>query len=128
MNHAESLTSTVNYGRKLVNAGIAGIRAGQESGLAGRSLSELAAGSARGSLKLAAAGACLALLPACFPRRRRHFGTALAMGALGGTLGFFAAFSWKTRKVTSSLAQSALKQIHKVSDEHWLQGHPIDYA
>jgi len=128
MDHSESVAGSVSYGRKLFNAGVAGIRAGQQSALAGQSVSELAVDSARDSLKVAVAGAFLALLPACFVAKRHRFSTALAMGALGSALGFFAGFSWKTRKLTSSLAHSALKEIHRTSDERWLELHPIDYA
>jgi hypothetical protein len=48
--------------------------------------------------------------------------------AFGGALGFCASFSWKTLKLASSLAHSAIHEVHRVQDEHWLETNPIDYA
>ena len=128
MNSPHSLASTLTYGRQLVDAGIAGIRRGQDSALNGQPLSALAADSARDSLKLAVAGACLGLLPTYILGRRRRCSTVLAFGALGSTVGFVAAFSWKTRKVASTLAHSAARELRRARDEHWLEMNPIDYA
>ena len=127
MNHPSSTASRVAYGRKLVSAGISGIRKGQST-LDGASVSTLVADSARDSLKLAAAGACLGLLPFCLTRRRQGLSSALVLSAVGSALGFCAGFTWKTRKVTSSLAHSAVRELHRASDEHWLEMNPIDYA
>jgi hypothetical protein len=127
MNHAASTTSKVAYGRKLVSAGISGIRNGQRT-LDGEAVSALVSDSARDSLKLAAAGACLGLLPACLAGRRPRFSSTLAFGVLGSALGFLLGFAWKTRTVTASIAQSAAKELHRVGDERWLERHPIDYA
>jgi hypothetical protein len=98
------------------------------STLDGESVSSLVADSARDSLKLAVAGACLGLLPSCLRGRRPSLSSALALGALGSALGFVVGFTWKTRKVTSSLAHSAARELHRVGDEHWLEKNPIDYA
>jgi hypothetical protein len=127
MNRPASAASTIAYGRKLVSAGISGIRMSQ-SAIDGESVSAVMADSARDSLKLAVAGACLGLLPSCLSSRRRRLSSALALGAAGSAFGFVVGFTWKTRKVTSSIAHSAARELRRVGDEHWLEGHPIDYA
>lgn len=128
MHSPHSLTGTLTYGRQLVDAGIAGIRREQNSAFQGQPLSALAADSARDSLKLALAAACLGLLPAYVLGRRRRFSTTLAFAALGSAVGFFAAFGWKTRKVASTLAHAAAHELRRARDEHWLEMNPIDYA
>lgn len=122
-----STASRIAYGRKLVSAGISGIRMGQST-LDGEQVSALVADSARDSLKLAVAGACLGLLPSCLTGRRPRLSSALVLGAVGSALGFVVGFTWKTRKVTSSIAHSAARELHRVGDERWLERHPINYA
>ena len=61
--------------------------------------------------------------------RRGFFVVAgLLLGAAGSAIGFCAGFSWKTRKLTSTLAHSAVREVRRVKDEHWLDKNPIDYA
>ena len=69
MNHSHT-GSRVYCGRKLVNAGIAGIRNGQDSARGEQSLSKIAAEAARDSLTLAAIGACVGLLRSHFSEKR----------------------------------------------------------
>ena len=129
-NFMSSHTSTADrfaYGRKLINAGISGIRSGQQD-LGPRSVSNCMVAAVPDSFKLAALGACLGILPGLLVRRRSRVSTAIALAAAGSALGFCAGFTWKTRKLTSSLAHSALREVRKVNDEHWLERHPIDYA
>jgi len=128
MTHSQSVTNRVRYGRKLVNAGISGIRNGQASARGQQSLSSLAAEAARGSLVLAAVGASIGLLRAHLPNRRNRSSNAVALGILGSAIGFCAGFGWKTRNVTSSVAHSAAREVRKARDEHWLELNPIDYA
>ena len=123
-------TSTIDklaYGRKLIDAGIAGIRAGHH-GFDPQRASSLVSHSAEESLKLAAMGACMGVLPALLLRRRTRLAHAMLFGTVGGLLGFTAGFSWKTRTLTSRLAHSAMHEVHRVQDEHWLESNPIDYA
>jgi hypothetical protein len=127
MNPNLSTTKRLTYGRKLVNAGIEGVRTGHQS-FDPKLASALITDSAEESLKLAAIGACLGMLPAIMVRRHSRGKIAVAFGALGSALGFCAGFSWKTRKLTSSLAHSAMHEVHRVQDEHWLETNPIDYA
>lgn len=128
MNHCQSVTSSVKYGRKLVSAGISGIRNGQDSARGQQSLSSLAADAARGSLALAAVGACVGLLRSHRADRRSRPSNAVALGILGSAIGFCAGFGWKTRKVTSSVAHSTARELRKARDERWLELNPIDYA
>jgi len=127
MNHSHA-ASRVEYGRKLVNAGISGIRSGQDSARGEQTLSKLAADAARDSLALAAIGACIGLLRSQFAGKRDRPAKALALGTLGSVLGFCVGFGWKTRKVTSSVAHSTARELRRARDEHWLESNPIDYA
>ncbi len=122
------MTSTVRYGKKLVSAGITGIRTGQNSARGEQSLSTVALAAARNSLVLAAIGASAGLLRSCVASRRRHSSHSLAFGILGSAVGFCAGFGWKTRKITSSVAHSTARELRKARDEHWLELNPIDYA
>jgi len=128
MDHSQSVTSSYRYGRKLVSAGINGVRSGQDSARGEQTLSTIAVDAAQGSLPLAALGACVGLLSACLLRRRNRLSTAIVLGGVGSALGFFAGFSWKTRNVTSSVARSTAQQLRRTRDERWLELHPIDYA
>ena len=127
MDHERSVTSNIHYGRKLVNAGITGIRSGQDFARGERPLAKVAAEAAQGSLSMAVVGACIGVLSSCLMRRNR-LSKAVALGSIGSALGFFAGFSWQTRNVTSSVAHSAARELRKTRDEHWLELHPIDYA
>jgi hypothetical protein len=127
MNPTPSTMTRLAYGRKLVNAGISGVRTGHQS-FNPQLASTLINNSAGESLRLAAIGACLGMLPAIMMRGRSRHKRAVACMALGSALGFCASFSWKTRKLTSSLAHSAMNEVHRVQDEHWLETNPIDYA
>ncbi len=128
MSHTQSILRNVAYGQKLARAGASGIRAGHSASLNGRPFSSALAETARNSLTLATVGVCAGLLRSYVKNRRGHFSRTIAYGALGGTLGFVAGFGWSNRRVTSNLAHSALKEMRKASDEHWLEVHPIDYA
>ena len=111
-----------------MNAGITGIRNGQDSARGEQPLSTLATEAAQDSLALAAIGACVGLLTSCLMRRSNRLSNAIAFGTVGSAVGFFAGFGWKTRSVTSNVAHSAVKELRKARDEHWLELNPIDYA
>jgi hypothetical protein len=128
MSHSQSANSRIKYGRKLVDAGINGIRNGQNSARGEQTLGKLAADAAMDSLALAAIGACIGLLRAQFSEKRDRPANAIVLGALGSVLGFCVGFGWKTRKVTSSVAHSAARELRRTRDEHWLERNPIDYA
>src|SRR5215469_14153095 len=127
MNAIASSGSTLAYGRKLINAGIDGFRNGHED-LGPGSISSAVVAAVPESIALAAVGASLGVLPALLIRRRPRVSTMVALGALCSAAGFCLGFSWKTRKVTSSLAHSTMREVRKAKDEHWLELNPIDYA
>ena len=128
MSHGHSGSNKVAYGRKLMSAGINGIRSGQDSARGEESLRKIAADAARDSLALAAIGACVGLLRSQFAEKRDHPAKALALGAIGSVIGFCVGFGWRTRKVTSSVAHSTAQELRRARDEHWLELNPIDYA
>jgi hypothetical protein len=124
MNNQGSLNKSVEYGRKLIHAGVTGIEEGERSGLQGQAMSSFLLASTRDSLTLALAGACVGLLGCQLMNRRVHPLKVLGWGALA----FATGFGWRTRKLGVSAAQSALKEVSKIRDEHWLELNPIDYA
>jgi hypothetical protein len=120
--------SEVEYGRRVLNSGLEGVRSGREAFLNGRPLTPFFRESFRKALKPAALGACVGLLTSCPGRQRRSVAQVLASGLLGGLIGLGAGLVWEGRFLAGSAASSALKNIDKVRDEHWLEKHPIDYA
>lgn len=122
--------SSADYGRKMLNSGLDGARSGREAFLNGKPLTPFLSESIRSALKPAVIGACLGALSS-YPDRRHNqssIGKLFAYGVLGGAIGFGAAVVWESRRLTASIAAGALKNMEKVSDEHWLEKHPIDYA
>ncbi len=115
---------SVVYGRKLIQAGISGMRTGREVALDGQRFSEILVDLARDSAKLALVGACLGLALSSRTHRHSRLPGPIACAALW----FYAGLVWKTRGVTASMARSALKEMDRVRDEHWLEANPIDYA
>lgn len=124
---AVSHTSTVEYGRKLIHAGVNGVRSGHTEFDPDKAHA-LVTRSAEEAARMAFAGACLGVVPGCLLARRSRTSTALLFGVAGSVLGFVVAFSWKTRSLSSTLAHSAMKEISRVQDDHWLERNPIDYA
>lgn len=120
--------SELEYGRKVVNSGLEGARSGQEAFLNGSSLTPFIGGAARNALKPAVVGACVGLLSGYRGTRHTSIGRILSFGFLGSLIGFASGVAWESRDLTASAAATALKNISKVSDEHWLEKHPIDYA
>ena len=122
------LNSNVDYGKKLLNSGLEGARSGEEAFLEGKPLAPFLTESLRHALKPAALGACLGLLGSYPGNRRMSAGRAFAYGLLGGALGFGLGVAWQSRRLTASIALSALKNIGRARNEHWLERNPIDYA
>lgn len=122
------MTGTLRYGKQLIDAGVSGIRAGQDAARGQDSLSSVAADAARDSLALAAVGAGIGLLHSCLTSRRNRLSSALVLGFAGSALGFTAGFAWNTRRVTTRVANSAKRELRKARDAHWLELNPIDYA
>jgi len=120
--------SNADYGRKLLDSGIEGARSGEEAFLHGESLTPFLGESVRSALKPAALGACIGVLGSCSAYRQKSMIRTLVYGLLGGAIGLGAGIAWESRCLTASVAGSALRNIGRARDEHWLAKHPIDYA
>jgi hypothetical protein len=79
-------------------------------------------------MKPAAIGACIGVLSSCPGNRHRSLGRMLAFGLIGAALGFGCGIAWENRYLAKSIARAAKRGIERTRDEHWLEGHPIDYA
>jgi hypothetical protein len=119
--------SSVEYGRQLLDSGVEGAISGEEAFLHGEPAGPFLRVSARKALCPAAVGASVALLGSLIRRRRSASGSAAAI-LFGGLIGFATGLLWESRHLTSSMATSAMKNISRARDEHWLERHPIDYA
>ncbi len=120
--------ANADYGRRLLDSGIEGARSGEEAFLNGKSLTPFLGESVRSALKPAAFGACIGVLGSYAGYRQKSITRTLAYGLLGGAIGLGAGVVWESRRLTACVAGSALKNIGRVRDEHWLIKHPIDYA
>jgi len=120
--------SSADYGREILNSGIDGARSGGEAFLHGESLGPFLGESVRDALKPAVLGACLGVLSSHSGYGQKSLSRAFAFGLLGSAIGFGAGIIWESRHLTASAACSAMRNIGRVRDEHWLASHPIDYA
>lgn len=120
--------SQADYGRELLHSGLEGARCGGETFLHGEPLAPFLSESIRSALKPAAVGAFIGVLGSYPGNREKSITRALAYGLLGGAIGLGAGVAWENRRLTASAAGSALRNIGRVRDEHWLTKHPIDYA
>jgi hypothetical protein len=128
MNFREWKKSNADYGRKLLNSGLEGLRSGREAYLSGRSLAPYLNESARHAVTAAAIGAGIGLLRGFSANGHKSTSRALAYGVFGGAIGFGAGVAWESRRLSASVVSGALKNIGRVRDEHWLEKNPIDYA
>lgn len=127
MNLREWSQSEVEYGRKIVNSGLAGARTGRETFLNGKSLTPFFHKAVRSASVPAALGAFVGVL-ASRTGNRQSPRKAVLFGFLGGTIGLGLGTAWRSRRLTAYITGAALGNISKVKDEHWLERHPIDYA
>jgi hypothetical protein len=128
MNLMEWSKSSVDYGQRLVNSALEGVREGEEEFLREESLSPRLTESARHALMPALIGAYLGAFGSSLAQGRRSTSRAVAFGLLGGAIGFGAALAWENREIGSTVASSAWKRIRQTRDEHWFEKNPIDYA
>ena len=128
MHVSEWSKSEVEYGRRVLNSGLEGVRSGGEAFLHGRPITPFFRESLQKALKPAAVGACLGLLANCPRKGRTDLRRTLMFGVLGGFLGFAGGVLWETRFIAASAAGGAIDSVGKVRDEHWLEKNPIDYA
>lgn len=120
--------SEFEYGRRVLNSGLEGARSGREAFLSGRSLTPFLGEVARNAFKPASVGACVGMLSGYRGNGHNSISRILVFGLLGSLIGFASGVAWKSRALTASVAANALRDIGRVSDEHWLEKHPIDYA
>jgi len=71
---------------------------------------------------------CIGALGSYSGYRQKSIVRTLAFGLVGAVIGLGAGLAWESRRLTASAAESALKNIGRARDEHWLAKHPIDYA
>jgi hypothetical protein len=128
MHVAEWSKAEVEYGRKVLNSGLEGVRSGQDAFLHGRPVTPFLRESFRKALVPAAVGACVGMLTACPKDGRRSVIRVVSSGLLGGLIGLTVGVVWESRFLAASAAGGALARIDTVRDEHWLEKNPIDYA
>lgn len=128
MHVAEWSKSEVEYGRRVLDSGLEGLRSGQEAFLHGRPIGPFLRDSFRKAVTPASLGICIGILTGCRENHRRSAAQILARGILGGLIGLTAGIAWESRFLAASVVGGALAKIEKVRDEHWLERNPIDYA
>jgi hypothetical protein len=128
MNLRKWSKSEVQYGRRLVGSGIDGIRSAEEQFLHGKPLAPFVNRSVEEALIPAAVGACLGALSSLPSARQGRASRMLFFGLLGGAFGFGVGLLWEGRQITANAARGALRNVHQVHDEHWVEKHPIAYA
>ena len=119
---------SVDYSRRLLDAGLEGARTGRESFLNGVPLRPLLKESARNAVKPGAIGACAGALASSVLDRDKTVGRALVGGLVGAAVGFGVGFAWQLRDLAASMGSNAWEGLGRVRDERWLEEHPIDYA
>ncbi len=124
--------SEIEYGRKLLDSGIDGARTGRDTFLHGRPITPFVSDSARKALKPSVVGAylgmCLGALGSKSDEEEGSIAKILLLGLLGGAIGFGTAMAWESRELAESAASEALRNIHKVRDEHWVEKHPVAFG
>jgi hypothetical protein len=120
--------SEFEYGRRILSSAVDGAHSGREAFLNGRSLTPFLREGLRSALKPAVVGASIGVLGSYPGHRHRSIGRALAFGFAGWAIGLGAGVAWETRGLTARVTSSALRNIGRTRDEHWLERNPIDYA
>ena len=119
---------TVEYGRKVLHSGLDGARSGREAFLHGTPAGPFLRESSRDGWKPAIVGACIGALASVPGRHPKSVARTFVWSLLGAVLGLGSSVAWKSRFLTASVTDGALKSISNARDEHWLETHPIDYA
>ena len=123
------LKSEVEYGRDLAGSGLQGARTAADSLLHGEHVGKVLGRSARASWAPTVMGAGFGAVSALLVQRRKPRGGAvIAMGIVGGVVGFTAGVAWETRQLSSGIARGAMRKIGTARDSHWLGKHPINFG
>ena len=123
------LKAEVEYGRDLADAGWQGACTACESILHGEPAGVVLSRSARASWAPTVMGAGFGALCGLLAHRRKpKTSSVVAMGVVGGFVGFTAGVAWETRQLSSEIARGALRNFTSASDSHWLGKHPINFG
>jgi hypothetical protein len=123
------LKSELEYGRDLADSGWQGARTAYGSMAQEEPVGELLSRSARASWAPTAMGAGIgALCGLLVQRRKPNTAAVVAMGVVGGFVGFTAGVAWETRQLSSGIARGAMRKIGSTRDSHWLGKHPINFG
>ena len=129
MNLREWVASEVDYGRDLMDSGLAGASNGGKQFFHGAPLTPYVSDLNRKALRLATLGMCIGALASYLDHRRKPVARrAVVCGAVGGAVGFAASCAWTSHTLAETVARGALKNMAAVRDQHWLKSHPNDYA
>ena len=121
--------SNIDYGRKLVESGIAAADSGRKEFLHSQPLRPFLGESARKALKFSTAASCLGIGLAFATRsHRKKTVDTIAFAIAGAALGFAAGVTWESRRFLSTMTRQVIKDVTATRDAHWLEKHPIDYA
>ena len=120
--------SEVEYGRRVLDSGLEGLRTGRDTFLHGNSLSPFLSESVRKALTPAALGALVGILGSSPANHHKSVARTLLFGLVGSAIGFGTGVAWQSRHLTASAARGAARNIHRVRDEHWVEKHPVAYA
>jgi hypothetical protein len=123
------LKSEVEYGRDLAGSGWQGARSVYDSILLGERAGAILGRSVRDSWAPTAMGAGVGALCGLLAQRRKpNTAVVVAMGVVGGVVGFTAGVAWDTRQLSSGMARGAMRNIGSTRDSHWLGKHPINFG
>jgi hypothetical protein len=128
MTVAEWSRSTVDYGRKLMESTVSGVRVAEDQFREGGHLAPYFERCARRSTTPATLGVVLGACAGYYSGRSRRVARIVAGGILGGLAGFGIGMLWETRQLSQTVGSSVKKNVRQVRDEHWLEQNPIDYA
>jgi xanthosine utilization system XapX-like protein len=123
------LKSEVEYTRDLADSGWHGALAAWENMIQEEPVAEMFSRSARASWVPTVMGAGVGALCALLVQRRKPSPpVAVALGVVGGVVGFTAAVAWETRDLSSGVARGAMRHMTTTRDSHWLDKHPINFG
>ena len=124
------IKSEVEYGRDLADSGWQGARSAWGTVVRTEPVGEVFSRSVRSSIGPTFMGAGFGALCAALLVQRRKSSTpaAVALGVVGGVVGFTACVAWETRQISTQVARGAMREISSTRDSHWLDRHPINFG
>ena len=128
MNITGKIKDNLSYGKELVESGIEGAVEARKAVLESEDKANLVHEAAQESWQSATVGAMVGAIVGVLADDRKPARGVLFGGLLGAAAGFAGSFAWKTRPLSSAMARGAGKNIGRVRDKHWLEGHPINYG